>query len=121
MDKTILILYSFCRYDLSLAFYFETWLSFFCFYEPSSAHLFFQYLRTFMCPYFFSFSSWTFMCPKFFFSILLHSTCLLNHKLRERSLYCRTWSIYSNTCFLSTPSVGVEYFFCGRRHVLAYS
>ena len=45
------ILYSFCRYDLSLAFYFEIWLSFFSFYEPSCA-LFFNTLGPSCVPIF---------------------------------------------------------------------
>jgi hypothetical protein len=61
------------------------------------------------------------MCPYFFFFfILLHSSCLLDHILRE--IYFVEHRVFIlKHIFLSTLNVGVEYFFNGRRHVLAYS
>ena len=82
-----------------------------------------------MCPNFYFFSLGPLCAP--IFSNTLGPSCvpffsqyfctnLLNHILRERSLFVEHGVFISKTCFLSTSSVGVEYF-DGWRHVLAYS
>ena len=121
LDKTIQNLYYTPFVDMiSLAFHFETWQSFFSyFYEPSCAHLFVSIPWDLHVSLSFSFSSWTLMCPNCF-SILLHSTCLLNHILRERDHYLQNLE-YLFLRHVFVYSQCRSRYFGGWRHVLAYS